>query len=142
MSTKIVVIDYIVPDEDPFARHPEFDQILDVALAAHECGREQINHSPLHGFLPPSARFILPSALRHHDHGYPAAQTAIRGNERSEIIPAINRDNIWIRLLQSRPERSPKLGVAWGLICRFLEQRNFCILPRRGRCAPCVITFG
>ena len=67
-------------------------------LPADERGRVQTDDSPLDGFLPPGARFILARALRHDDHGYPPAHTAIRGNQRSEIIPAINRHHIWIRL--------------------------------------------
>src|SRR6476620_8569867 len=119
-----MVIDYIVSNEDPFAVYSEFHQILNVTLAAYECSREQVNHSPLDGFLPPCARFILARALRHHDHGYPAPHTAIRGNERSEIIPAIDCDHIRIRLLQSRRERSLKLGLLRVLLCCFRKERN------------------
>ena len=68
-------------------------------LPANERRRVQTDDPPLDGFLPPSARFILASALRQHDYGYLAAHTAIRYNERSEIIPAVNRDHITVRLI-------------------------------------------
>src|SRR6266480_2994936 len=113
-----------------------------MTLAADECGRVQTDDSPFDGFLPPGTRFILARALRHDGHGYPAAQTTIRGNERSEIIPAVDRHHIRIRLLQSRPERTPKPGAARKVICCFREERNFVIPRRRSRGAPRVIAFG
>src|SRR5204863_6442390 len=111
-------------------------------LPADECGRVQTDDSPLDGFLPPGARFILARALTHDDHGYAPVHTAIGGNQRSEIIPAINRHHIWIRLLQSRPERTAKLGLVWIDICGFGKARKSVMPRRRGLCVARVIAFG
>src|SRR6266513_799284 len=80
------VIHDVVSGKDALTRHAEFNEIFNVTLTAHERGRVKINDPSLNNFLPPRARFVLASALRHYDHGYSALDTAIRGSQRSEII--------------------------------------------------------
>src|SRR5262245_25092297 len=96
---EVIVIHYIIASKNPIYWHSKFNQVLDVPLAANERGRVQPDDPPLDRLLPPGTRFILARALRHDDHRYPAAHTGFRGNERSKIIPAVNRHHIRIRLL-------------------------------------------
>src|SRR5262249_46262902 len=95
-----------------------------------------------HHFLPPSARLVLASALGHYDHWYSSTHTATCRDERSEIIPAVDRDYIRICLLQRRPKRPPKFGFLGILVCCFGAQRNFFVTRKSLRRAPRVLRLG
>src|SRR6266550_8686930 len=77
---KVSVIHDVVSGKDALTRHPKFNEILDVTLAADERSRIKSNDPALDHFLPPSARLVLATALTHYDHRYSAAHAAIRGN--------------------------------------------------------------
>src|SRR5436309_13888242 len=139
---KVSVIHDVVSGKDALTRHAEFNEIFNVTLTSYQGGRIKIDNPPLNNFLPPSARFIPASALRHYVHGYSALDTAIRGSQRSEIIPAVDRHHIGIRLLQRPPKRWAKFGLSGVMVCRFRKERNLVIARRSLRCTPCVICLG
>src|SRR5437762_2132748 len=80
-TRKVMVIDHVVSGKDSFARHSKFNQIVDVPLTADECGRVKIDDPSLEHFLPPGARFVLPSTLRHHNHRYSTGHATIRRSQ-------------------------------------------------------------
>ena len=60
---KVIIIDYIVSGENPLSWHSKFNEIVNVALSAHERGSVKTYDPPLDHFLQPGARFVSASAL-------------------------------------------------------------------------------
>src|SRR5262249_51178810 len=104
---EMIVVHDTVPSKNSPRRHSKFNQILHMTLPTDERGGVKIDDPPLDHFLPPRASFILSRALGHDDHRYSATHTAIRSNERSQIVPAVNRHHIGLHLPQSLPKRAP-----------------------------------
>src|SRR5439155_6713806 len=135
---KVSVIHDVVSGKDALTRHAEFNEIFNVTLTAHERGRVKINDPPLNNFLPPSARFIPASALRHYHHRYSQLHATPRGSQRSEIVPAVNCHYVRVCLLQRPAKRFPTLAAAGVVVCCFREQGESGVPCRSFRRTPCV----
>src|SRR5881409_160330 len=127
---KVSVIHDVVSGKDALTRHAEINEIFNVTLTSYQGGRIKIDNPPLNNFLPPSARFIPASALRHYHHRYSQLHATPRGSQRSEIVPAVNCDYVRVCLLQRPPKRWAKFGLSGVMVCRFRKERNLVIARR------------
>src|SRR5205809_8072671 len=139
---EVSVIHDVVSGKDALTRHAEVNEIFNVTLTSYQGGRIKIDNPPLNNFLPPSARFIPASALRHYHHRYSLLHATPRGSQRSEIVPAVNCHYVRVCLLQRPAKLFSTLAAAGVAVCGFRKERNLVIARRITRCAPCVIALG
>ena len=139
---KVSVIHDVVSGKDALTRHAEFNEIFNVTLTSYQGGRIKIDNPPLNNFLPPSARFIPASALRHYHHRYSLLHATPRGSQRSEIVPAVNCHYVRVCLFQRPAKGFPASAASRILVCCFRKERNLVIARRSLRCTPCVISLG